>query len=152
MSQIQSLPVKTLHELVPRAKREPGRLRRRYSRNLATKHSPFLACLYTLFETAAFFPSKAQKGIAALEPDAGMAAQVMIMQKVISQNGVPAMEIGRVLADGADSKELFNHLADAAGTTFNRKTFSLSIVVETGLRFLLAPVTCVNYPFWSILV
>ena len=49
-----------------------------------------------------------------MEPDPGMAAQVMIMQKVISQNGVPAMEIGRVLADGADSKELFNQMADAA--------------------------------------
>ena len=60
------------------------------------------------------FSSQAQKGIAALEPDPCMAAQVMVMQKVISQNGVPAMEIGRVLADGADSKELFNHLADAA--------------------------------------
>ena len=36
---------------------------------------------------------QAQKGIAALEPDPGMAAQVMIMQKVISQNGVPAMAL-----------------------------------------------------------
>ena len=58
---------------------------------------------------------QAQKGIAALEPDPGMAAQVMIMQKVISaENGVPAMEIGRVLADGADSEQLFACLADAA--------------------------------------
>ena len=62
----------------------------------------------------AFSCSQAQKGIAALEPNPEMAAQVMIMQKVISQNGVPAMEIGRCLADGADSKALFNNLADAA--------------------------------------
>ena len=33
--------------------------------------------------------------MAALEPDPVMMAQVMIMQKAISENGVPAMEIAR---------------------------------------------------------
>ena len=70
--------------------------------------------LYSDSNCSHSFLPQAQKGIAALEPDPGMAAQVMIMQKVTSSNGVPAMEIGRVLADGADSKALFDNLADAA--------------------------------------
>eukprot|EP00095_Tigriopus_kingsejongensis_P004187 maker-scaffold47_size466558-snap-gene-3.44 protein:Tk04187 transcript:maker-scaffold47_size466558-snap-gene-3.44-mRNA-1 annotation:"---NA---" len=57
---------------------------------------------------------QAQKAIAALNPDPQLLAKLMLIQKTIAENGVPPVEIARVLGDGVKSRELFETLATAA--------------------------------------
>lgn len=49
--------------------------------------------------------------MAALGIDAKVMSKIMNVQKVIAENGVPAVEIARVLADGGLPKELSDQLA-----------------------------------------
>jgi DNA-binding transcriptional regulator YdaS (Cro superfamily) len=53
----------------------------------------------------------AQKAMAAMGVDAKVMSQIINMEKVIAENGVPAVEIARVLSDGALPKELTDQLA-----------------------------------------
>ena len=53
----------------------------------------------------------AQKAMAALGVDAKVMSQIANIQKVIAENGVPAVEIARVIADGGMPKELTDQLA-----------------------------------------
>ena len=57
---------------------------------------------------------QAQKAIAALEPDPKMMANLLLTERAISANGVPAVEIARVLGDGVMSKDLFQKLSENA--------------------------------------
>merc|ERR1719211_703868 len=56
----------------------------------------------------------AQKVMVVLGTDAKTAAQVLNMEKVIAQNGVPAVEIARVLQDGSMPAEVIEALASLA--------------------------------------
>lgn len=53
----------------------------------------------------------AQKVMSSLNTDPQAMAQVINIQKTIAENGVPAVEIARVLADGAMPKEVIEELA-----------------------------------------
>jgi len=53
----------------------------------------------------------AQKAMAALNVDAVVMSKIANVQKVIAENGVPAVEIARVLSDGGLPKELSDQLA-----------------------------------------
>ena len=54
----------------------------------------------------------AQKAMSALNLDARVMSQIINMEKVIAENGVPAVEIARVLSDGVLPKELSDQLAE----------------------------------------
>ena len=54
----------------------------------------------------------AQKVMAALEVDPKTLAQVVNIMKTIADNGVPAVEIARVLSDGLMPKEMIDLVAE----------------------------------------
>ena len=54
----------------------------------------------------------AQKAMSALNLDPRAMSQILNMEKVIAENGVPAVEIARVLSDGVLPKELSDQLAE----------------------------------------
>ena len=60
----------------------------------------------------------AQKTMAALGTDAKAMAQVINIEKVIAENGVPAVEIARVLSDGSIPKEPLETLAKMAEESY----------------------------------
>ena len=55
-----------------------------------------------------------QKVMAALNVDPKTLAQVINMMKTVAANGVPAVEIARVLTDGLMPAEMIGHLANQA--------------------------------------
>ncbi|TRY80945.1 hypothetical protein TCAL_04722 [Tigriopus californicus] len=57
---------------------------------------------------------QAQKAISALDPNSELVAKLMLIEKNIAQNGVPPVEIARVLGDGVRSREVFDLLAETA--------------------------------------
>jgi hypothetical protein len=68
----------------------------------------------------------AQKAMATLGVDAKALSQIFNIEKLIADNGVPAVEIARVLADGGMPKELADELTAQvllASTSFGRKPF-----------------------------
>ena len=61
----------------------------------------------------------AQKAIAALNINPQVMAKIVNVQKVIAENGVPAVEIARVIADGGLPKELSDQLAAQVPSPFS---------------------------------
>ena len=53
----------------------------------------------------------AQKAVASLNLNPQVMAKIVNVEKVIAENGVPAVEIARVIADGGLPKELSDQLA-----------------------------------------
>jgi DNA-binding transcriptional regulator YdaS (Cro superfamily) len=63
----------------------------------------------------------AQKAMVALGVDPKIMAQVINMQKTVAENGVPAVEIARVLSDGAMPSEVTEVMVTPALEAFGKE-------------------------------